>query len=168
MLHWIPFFHGLWFVWLFLCISRQIFDQTYLKFGGQIYQSVPLAWLTACHALLNPRCFLTSDSSSNFHAFSDKHWSDPAYIWWVNSLWATPSFWSRSTEFLSFPVPSDMLSSFHAFTEKPADQIMLNFGGQTHFGPLLAWLTFGYAISMPQLGWAVSTHYQTNCWLDLV
>ena len=54
------------------------------------------------------------------------------------------NFWSCSTEFSSFP-GHWLVEQFLCIYRQTADRIRLKFGGQTHYGPPQAWLTFGQA-----------------------
>ena len=122
-----------------------------IKLGGYIRYGTPQTWLTLVYTPLNFHCFLASDWSSSFHAFQTNSWSDWAQIWWPNSLRVSPGlikFWSCSTGFLLFP-GLWLVKEFLCICKQIVDGIEVNFGGPTHYGPPLVWLTFDHAALNP-------------------
>ena len=128
----------LWFPHIF----RQTAHSNDIKLRGYIHYGIPQTLLVFGHAPPNIRCFLASDWLSRFHTFVDK---PLIRFGWAHALWASPNlinFWSHSTEFMLFP-GFWLVEQFLCICSQTTDQMRLQFGGPTHFGPPQAWLTFG-------------------------
>ena len=100
-----------------------------------------LAWLTNAHTPLNFCHYLASNWSRYFLPFAD-----------------TPlmRLSSRATEFPFVGLPS--VVHFLRICRPIADRIQFKFGGWTHYGPLLAWMTLGHAPRNPRRFVAFNNH----------
>ena len=134
-----------------LCICRQSADQIELKFGGPTLYgpAQPVQLLVRLHWIPVVSWLLIGWSVSLF--LETKCWTNCAQMWWAYSLWASPgliNFWSWSTEFLPFP-GFWLVGQIPHICRQTADWIQLKFGGPSHFGTAVAWLTFVHAPQNP-------------------